>query len=82
MMKVGGAKRGRGRGRSRSSRRTMRRKRTKTQKGGLMSLAPQELVNLGRQLGFNYQSAYNSLNGVPAPVSPEPWKGQLQPSTK
>ena len=82
MMKVGGAKRGRGRGRSRSSRRTMRRKRTKTQKGGLMSLAPQELVNLGRQLSFNYQSAYNSLNGVPAPVSPDPWKGQLQPSTK
>lgn len=81
MMKVGGThhkKRSntkrRGRGRSRGK--------ARTQKGGLTSLAPQELVNLGRELNFNYQSAYNSLNGYPAPVSPEPWKGQLQPSTK
>jgi hypothetical protein len=78
MMKVGGKSRRKPRSRKQSRRRGHKR----SQRGGLTSLAPQELVNLGRELSFNYQSAYNSLNGIPAPVSPDPWKGQLQPSTK
>jgi len=78
MMKVGG----KSRRRSRKARRSRKRSQRRSQRGGLTSLAPQELVNLGRELGFNYQSAYNSLNGIPAPVNPDPWKGQLQPSTK
>lgn len=78
MMRVGGKRRTR---RTRRTR-TKGKSRRKAQKGGLTSLAPQELVNLGRQLSFNYESAYNSLNGYPGPVSPEPWKGQLQPSNK
>lgn len=77
MMKVGGY-------RSKKTRRTRKRSksRKRSQRGGLSSLAPQELVNLGRDLGFSYQSAYNSLNGIQAPVNPAPWKDQLQPSTK
>ena len=88
MMKVGGKRRvSKGRKQSKKGGRKRSRKgvgerSSLRQRGGLTSLAPQELVNLGRELGFNYQSAYNSLNGVPAPVSPDPWKGQLQPSTK
>lgn len=40
-------------------------------------LVPQDLVNLGRDVGFNFKSAYNALNGYPAPVDPAPYKGQL-----
>jgi hypothetical protein len=46
----------------------------RTRKGGLL---PQEFVNLGRQISFNMGSAYNALNGYPAPVNPLPYKDQL-----
>ena len=44
-------------------------------KGG--GLIPQDLVNLGRDFTYNFNSAYNSLNGYKAPVNPLPYKGQL-----
>jgi hypothetical protein len=43
--------------------------------GGLL---PQDLVNLGREVGFNFKSAYNALNGYKAPVNPLPYKDQLR----
>ena len=42
--------------------------------GGLI---PQDLVNLGSDLSFNFKSAYNALNGYSGPVIPSPYKGQL-----
>jgi hypothetical protein len=45
-------------------------------KGG--GLIPQDLVNLGREVGFNFKSAYNSLNGYKAPINPLPYKDQLR----
>jgi hypothetical protein len=45
--------------------------------GGLI---PQDLVNLGRDLSFNFKSAYNSLNGYSAPTDPLPYKDQLSGS--
>lgn len=47
-------------------------------KGG--GLLPQDLVNLGRDLSFNFKSAYNTLNGYSAPSSPLPYKDQLSSS--
>ena len=47
---------------------------TKKQGGGLI---PQDLVNLGRNMMFGVGSAYNSLSGYQAPVSPMPYKNQL-----
>jgi len=47
--------------------------------GGII---PQDLVNLGRDLSFNFKSAYNSLNGYSAPTNPLPYKDQLMGSTK
>jgi hypothetical protein len=44
-------------------------------KGG--GLIPQDLVNLGRNFGFNAQSTYNTLNGYPAPINPSPFEDQL-----
>uniref|UniRef100_A0A6C0IW87 Uncharacterized protein n=1 Tax=viral metagenome TaxID=1070528 RepID=A0A6C0IW87_9ZZZZ len=46
--------------------------------GGLI---PQDLVNLGREVGFNFKSAYNAINGYKAPINPLPYKDQLQSST-
>lgn len=42
--------------------------------GGLI---PQDLVNLGRSLTYNAQSAYNTINGYSSPVNPLPYKDQL-----
>ena len=41
------------------------------------SLFPQDLVNVGRNISFNFNSAYNSLNGYKAPINPLPYKDQL-----
>lgn len=46
--------------------------------GGLL---PQDLVNLGREVGFNIKSAYNAINGYKAPVNPLPYKDQLRSDT-
>lgn len=40
-------------------------------KGG--GLIPQDLVNLGRGLMYNVNTAYNALNGYKAPVNPLPY---------
>jgi len=65
MMKLGGSKKRRG-------------KRNKGKRGG--GLIPQDLVNLGRDVSFNFKSAYNSLNGYNAPANPLPYKDQLSGS--
>ena len=52
----------------------------KSIKGG--GLIPQDLVNLGSSFTFNLKSAYNSLNGVSAPVNPLPYKDQLTTNNK
>lgn len=46
-----------------------------TVKGG--GLVPQDLVNLGRDMSFNFKSAYNALNGYTAPTNPLPYRDQL-----
>lgn len=46
-----------------------------SKRGG--GLIPQDLVNLGRDFGYNFKTAYNALNGYKAPVDPAPYKGQL-----
>lgn len=53
-----------------------RRKTSKRQHGG--SFMPQQLVNLGRDLSFNFKSAYNSMNGYSAPVNPKPYMDQFK----
>ena len=39
---------------------------------------PQELVNIGRGFMYNVNSAYNAVNGQPAPTNPLPFKGHLK----
>jgi hypothetical protein len=51
-------------------------KRTKKRKGGA-SIVPQPISNLGNNIQYNTESIYNRLNGIPAPVNPNPWKDQL-----
>lgn len=53
---------------------------TRKNKGQVMGggLIPQDLVNLGRDIGFNVKSAYNALNGYKPPVDPAPYKDQLR----
>lgn len=46
--------------------------------GGIM---PQDFVNLGRSMVYGVGSAYNSLNGYPAPASPLPYKDQFSSPT-
>lgn len=67
------------RGRRTRRRHTRRHKRhTRRHRGGALSnYLSQDIINLGREFGFNAQSAYNTLNGHPAPVNPLPWKDQL-----
>lgn len=50
-------------------------RRSRRGKGG--GLIPQDLVNVGRDIGFNMGSAYNALRGYQAPVNPLPYKDQL-----
>jgi hypothetical protein len=53
-------------------------KKTRKQRGGTLSnFLGQDLINLGRQLGYGAGSAFNALNGYPSPVNPLPWKDQL-----
>jgi len=65
MMKLGGSRKGR------------KGKRKGLRGGGLI---PQDLVNLGRDVSFNFKSAYNALNGYPAPINSLPYKDQLSGS--
>jgi len=43
---------------------------------------PQDLVNLGRSITYNYQSAYNAIKGYEAPVNPLPYKDQMPNTNK
>ena len=52
---------------------------SKKKKGG--GLIPQDLVNLGREIAFNFKSVSNSLDGYPAPTSPLPYKGHFANSS-
>lgn len=38
---------------------------------------PQDLVNMGRSVAYGFGSAYNALNGYPAPVDPLPYRDQF-----
>jgi hypothetical protein len=51
------------------------RKNKKTQKGGFF----QEIVNLGRGIGYNLQGSYFDLKGNPQPISQNPFPTQNQP---
>lgn len=52
------------------------------QKGGTLSnFMAQDLINLGRQFQYGLGSAYNALAGYQSPVSPLPWKDQLNNSS-
>ncbi len=53
---------------------------TRKNKGQIIGggIIPQDLVNLGRDIGFNFKSAYNALNGYKQPVDPSPYKDQLR----
>jgi len=55
-------------------------RRVRGRRGG--GLIPQDLVNLGRNISFNIGSAYNAINGYPAPVNPLPYTDQFPNSTK
>ena len=44
-------------------------------KGG--GFVPQDLINLGRDVSYNFNTAYNALNGYKPPIDPLPYKGQL-----
>lgn len=51
---------------------------TKKQRGGTFSnFISQDFINLGRQFGYGIGSTFNALNGIPSPINPMPWKGQL-----
>lgn len=55
-----------------------KKKHMKKQHGGTLSnFIGQDLINLGRQFTYGAGSAFNALNGNPAPTNPLPWKGQL-----
>uniref|UniRef100_A0A6C0I878 Uncharacterized protein n=1 Tax=viral metagenome TaxID=1070528 RepID=A0A6C0I878_9ZZZZ len=54
-------------------------RKTKLQGGGLL---PQEFVNLGRDLKFNFESTLNSLNGYSAPVNPKVYMDQFAKTNK
>jgi hypothetical protein len=64
MMKLGGSKQSK-----------IGKKKYQITKGG--GLVPQDLVNLGRDMSFNFKSAYNALNGYAAPTNPLPYRDQL-----
>jgi hypothetical protein len=62
--------------------RSKSRTRRSYQKGGnLSNFLLQDLVNFGRGLSYSAGSAYNTILGAQAPVSPLPWQGQLQGTT-
>lgn len=56
----------------------MKKRRKSKQRGaGMSNLLYNDLTNIGRQVTNGLGSAYNTLNGYPAPVSPLPTEGQL-----
>jgi hypothetical protein len=59
-------------GKRRHSKTKKHRKSKKSYKRG-GAILPQDLTNLGRELSFSMGSAYNAVNGYPAPVNPAPY---------
>jgi hypothetical protein len=64
-------------GRKHRNIKTHTKKHRKQRGGSLSNFLGQDLINLGRQFGHGVGTAFNALNGYPAPVNPLPWKGQL-----
>jgi hypothetical protein len=75
MMKLGGKRMNK---RSKSRSKSRGRSRSMNKRGG--GLIPQDLVNLGRDVSFNFNSAYNTVYGYSAPMDPLPYKDQLSSS--
>jgi hypothetical protein len=59
-----------------------RHKKTKKYLKGGASIMKDDLVNLGRDVMYNFKSAYNTLNGYPAPVDPAPYRGHFEGSQR
>jgi hypothetical protein len=67
-----------GGGKKMKKRKQSKKNKTKKHRGGTGSnFLAQDLVNLGRQMSFNFGSTYNALAGYKAPVNPMPFKDQL-----
>jgi len=50
----------------------------KAQKGGTYSnFLHTDIANIGRQISYGLDTTYKGLLGLPGPVDPLPWKGQL-----
>jgi hypothetical protein len=49
----------------------------KNKKNKVGGFIPQDLINLGRDIVYNTNTAYNSLNGYKAPVNPSPYMDQI-----
>ena len=81
MMKLdgGSSKKNKGSTKRNSRKRNSKKQKTIRRGGGIM---PQQLTNLGRDLSFNFKSAYNSMNGYSAPVDPKPYMDQFPHSSK
>lgn len=61
-----------------------RRRKTRSKRGGFLlndNSLIQDAVNVGRQIKTGFGGVYNGLSGYQGPVSPLPWKGQLQNTT-
>jgi hypothetical protein len=73
-----GGKKSRKHKKSRKSRKSRKNKKSRKIKGGMRN----DILNLGRDIMHNYNSAYNTLNGYPAPVDPAPYKGHFVSSQR
>jgi hypothetical protein len=71
-------------GKNKKRRKTMKGVMKGVMKGGnLSNFLGQDVVNMGREIGYGFKSAYNGLQGTHATPSPLPWQGHFQnsPST-
>jgi hypothetical protein len=59
-----------------------RRRITHKYKKGGASIMKDDLVNLGRDVMYNFKSTYNTLNGYAAPVDPAPYRGHFSNSQR
>jgi hypothetical protein len=69
---------GRNKGRNGGRKKRLTKRRQRRQRGGALSnFIGQDFINLGRQIQYGIGSAYNGINGYPAPTPVLPWQGQL-----
>jgi len=71
----GGKRRG---GKARRHRIKTRGRNKKYRGGNVSNFISQDIINLGRQIGYNTSSMVNSFTGQPAPVNPLPWQDQMR----